>query len=138
LADGEAVGPNWLDVYVAEVWGSQSGGVGEIHQRFPGESSPIPTNQYLLSSESRMLLAIRAVTVLPPGRSSTRTRMPGFKDWGSRTPHPNGFTSTVWQRAEKEIAGSRLVKRNGICARTRVPCRRWIRSGIREKISFYL
>ena len=107
-----------------------------MHQRFPGESRPIPTNQYLSSSESLRLLATFAVTVLPPGRSSTRTRMPGFSDCGNRTPHPNGLTSTVWQRAEKEIAGSRLVRRTGICARTRVPCRRWISSDILGRIHF--
>jgi len=39
-------------------------------------------------------------------------------------PQPEGFTKTVWQFSENLVAGSRLVSRTGICARTRVPRRR--------------
>ena len=93
-------------------------------QRFPGLSRPRPTSQYLLSSEIRRLLATLAVTDLPEGSSSTFTRIPGLRERGNRMPQPLGFTRRVWQRSEKRLAGSRLVTRKGICARTRVPRRR--------------
>ena len=73
------------------------------------------------------LQATRAVAGLPLGRPSTRTRVPAFRARRNRTPHPLGFTRTVWQISEKEVAGSRLVIRTGICAFTRVPCRRCTR-----------
>lgn len=70
------------------------------------------------------MLATRAVVVLPPGRSSTRTCDPGLSGRGDRTPQPRGLTNKVWQDSENESDGSRLVRRKGICARTRVPFRR--------------
>ncbi len=109
---------------------SQSGGVGAMHHRFPGVSRPMPTSQYLLSAEIRKLLAILAVTLLPEGSSSTRTRIPGLRERGKRTPQPLGFTRSVWHRSEKRVAGSRLVTRKGICAFSLVPRRLWTSSGI--------
>jgi len=67
---------------------SQSVGVGEIHQRFPGESSPSPTSQYLLCSEMRTLLATVAMADAPLGSSSIRIRIPGFRHRGNLIPHP--------------------------------------------------
>jgi hypothetical protein len=79
----------------AAAYASQSAGAGARHQRFPGESKPIPITQYLFPTLGGRLLATRAVILPPPGRSSMRKRMPGFSDRGKRTPQPRGFTSSV-------------------------------------------
>jgi hypothetical protein len=92
-----------------------------MHHRFPADSRPMPTSQYLLPSPGARLQATLAVTLPPHGNPSTRTRSPGFNGRAKRIPQPRGFTSTVWQFSENEIAGSTLVMRRGICARTRVP-----------------
>lgn len=84
----------------------------------------MPTIQYLLPWDGGKLHATRAITLPPPGSPSTRTRRPGFSARPKRTPQPRGFTNTVWQFSEKRTSGSMLVRRSGICARTRVPCRR--------------
>jgi hypothetical protein len=84
----------------------------------------MPINQYLLAVFSGTLLATRAVTAVPPGRFSTRTCNPALSGRGNRTPQPRGLTTIVWQFSAKEVDGSRLLTRTGICARTRVPRRR--------------
>ena len=66
----------------------QSGGAGPRHHKFPGASSDMPINQYLLVLFSGTLLAIRAVTAPPPGIFSTRTCKPGVSGLGKRTPQP--------------------------------------------------
>ena len=103
---------------------SQSGGAGAIHQKLPVDSRPIPTTQYLPPGPGDRLLATCPSALRPPGSPSTRTRSPGFRGRTKRTPQPRGFTNRVWQFSENEIAGSMLVMRKGICARTRVPNRR--------------
>jgi len=96
-----------------------------MHHKLPGDSSAIPTIQYLLpSSIGRVQATLAAVTPLP-GRSSIRSCKPFTSGREKRIPQPCGFTITVWQVCEKLSAGSRLVMRTGICARTRVPRRRW-------------
>jgi hypothetical protein len=84
----------------------------------------MPTSQYLLPVPGAKLLATVAVALAPTGKPSIRTRRPGFKGLEKRIPQPRGLTSKVWQFSENEISGSMLVTRKGICARTRVPCRR--------------
>lgn len=98
-----------------------------MHQSFPRESRPIPTIQNLLPRTGARLLATVAVAVPHPGKPSIRTRMPGFSGRKERMPQPRGLTRSVWQFSAKVICGSMLVTRNGICARTRVPCRLWMR-----------
>ena len=50
-----------------------------------------------------------------------KTASPGSsKGWVRRTPHPSVFTTRVWQCSLNGIAGSRLARRKGICARIRV------------------
>lgn len=98
-----------------------------MHQKFPGDSSPMPTSQYLPPSAGARLLATCASAHRTPGSPSTRTRSPGFSGRAKRIPQPRGLTSIVWQFSENETDGSALVMRMGICARTRVPKRRWIR-----------
>lgn len=81
---------------------------------FPGASHPIPTIQYLFSPDGGMLLATRAVMLFRPGKSSIRSRIPGFSDRGKRMPHPNGLINSVWQLSENAANGSRPVIRTGI------------------------
>lgn len=81
--------------FAAESLRSQSSGTGARHQGLPGESKPTPRTQYLLPSVGGTLQAIRALALLPPGRSSNRTRVPAFNGRLTRTPQPFGFTSKV-------------------------------------------
>lgn len=79
----------------AESLGSQSEGTGARHHGLPGESSPTPSTQYLLPFDGGRLQAMRALTLLPPGRCSTRTRVPVFRGRLTRTPQPFGLTINV-------------------------------------------
>lgn len=98
----------------------QSAGAGWMHQIFAGCSSAIPTSQNLLPVPSGTQFATRAGALAPPGSSSSRTDKPGSKGWPRRTPHPSVLTTRVWQCSLNGMAGSRLARRKGICARIRV------------------
>ena len=98
----------------------QFAGAGWMHQIFAGSSSAIPTSQYLPSVPSGTQFATRAGALVPPGSSSSKTGRPGSSGWLRRTPHPSVFTTRVWQCSLNGTAGSRLARRNGICARIRV------------------
>ncbi len=71
-----------------EASGPQSCGLGARHQRLPGESRQMPTSQYLPPVCNGKLLATLAVMLPPPGRSSTRTCVPGASSLLKRTPQP--------------------------------------------------
>jgi hypothetical protein len=98
----------------------QFAGAGWMHQIFPGSSSAIPTSQYLPSVPRGTQFPTRAGALVPPGSSSSKTGRPGSSGWVRRTPHPSVFTTRVWQCSLNGIAGSRLARRKGICARIRV------------------
>jgi hypothetical protein len=55
----------------------------------------MPTSQYLLPFAGGKLQATWATTLLPQGKLSILSRIPGFSERGNRTPQPSGLTSSV-------------------------------------------
>src|SRR2546430_11300051 len=87
-------------------------------QIFPDSSSASPTIQNLAPSGTQF--ATNAVAMRPPASSFSRTGTTRSKGRNSRTPEPSVLTTSVWHCSENWMAGSRLVRRRGICARMRV------------------
>src|SRR5580658_10484567 len=91
-----------------------------MHQIFPCCSSASPTSQYFPPVPSGTQFATVAGALVPPGSSSSKTDSPGSRGRLKRTPHPSVFTTRVCHCSANGIAGSRLARRKGICARIRV------------------